>query len=186
MFADAAVAQAAKSSGGGYGSSYSLSQVVQDRLRLVGPLLLVGFKPADAAAAAKLLGQAWSGPAAVLLNAAPPAPSAPELDAYRSLVESFDMVWCFLPVAIKGLLGSKEGAVLRRGTSADAKWVILQQERGQWLQVGQSRTRPGNEELELAFLNASAASSPLTAAARFVRGVVDKVNKPPTAGGGKQ
>lgn len=44
-------------------------------------------------------------------------------------------------------------------------------------QVGQTKARPSQQELELAFLNASAASSPLTSAAKGFRSLVDGIKK---------
>ncbi len=43
-----------------------------------------------------------------------------------------------------------------------------------WMQVGAMGRRPTGEDLELAFINASAASSPLTKTAKFLKGLMPK------------
>jgi hypothetical protein len=106
----------------------------------------------------------------------------------------------------QGLLGPKEGAVLRVAEPGQpiskAPWRILLKEadkgfvqvrtnvsasglqsagekfqpltplRAAVQQVGAMTRRPAPDELELAFINASAAASPLTKTAKFLRGLV--------------
>jgi hypothetical protein len=69
---------------------------------------------------------------------------------------------------------------LRRGGgstgAAAAPWQILAAQRdGRHLQVGSMKRRPSQSDLELAFMNASAAASPLAGAARAARGLFDRV-----------
>lgn len=65
---------------------------------------------------------------------------------------------------------------------AGAPWQVLVQQRdGRFMQVGQTKKRPSQEELEIIFMNASAAASPLTGAVKGARGLLDKLR-----GGGAQ
>jgi hypothetical protein len=80
----------------------------------------------------------------------------------------------------QGLVGGQEGAVLRRparpGALAGVPWQILVEQRGgRFLQVGQMKRRPTQSDLELAFMNASAAKSPLTGAVRSAKSLLDRV-----------
>jgi len=126
----------------------------------------------------QLLEEVWvGGPAAVALNAGwGPGGGVPP--PYAATAASFLDVYVFMPVALQGLLGSQEGAVVRvvesRGAAAAdaAPWRVLQQRpSGEFVQIASTRRRPGQEELEVAFINASASRSPLTAVAKFFRGL---------------
>lgn len=57
-----------------------------------------------------------------------------------------------------------EGAVFKRvvkGDPADTPWQIFQLQGDAFMPIGRQAERPTNENLEIAFANASAASSPL-------------------------
>ncbi|GFR49679.1 hypothetical protein Agub_g11827, partial [Astrephomene gubernaculifera] len=159
--------------------------------RLGGVLLLVEPAVSDVALVEQLLEEVWSGPAAVLLNpqwgqlqggAGGQGQSAPPQlpPEYQRLAESVEVRYSLLLCAIQGLLGRKEGAVLL--TSADppgpsaaprgAPWRILLRQGEEFVQVGAMPRRPSSGDLELAFLNASAAASPLTKTAKFLRGLL--------------
>jgi hypothetical protein len=71
-----------------------------------------------------------------------------------------------------------QGAVLHRATDGPL-WRILYQvgSSGKHVQIGQSKTRPSSDDLQVAFINASAAQSPLSAAARGVKGLFGGGNK---------
>ncbi|KAG2482133.1 hypothetical protein HYH03_018919 [Edaphochlamys debaryana] len=151
---------------------------------LGGLLLLVEPGLADVALMEQLLDEVWAGPAAVVLNPEWAQQGKQVPPEYAAVVGSVDVVYAFLPCAIQGLIGTKEGAVLRTAEGGakggkGAPWRILLQEKDQFMQVGAMTRRPTPSDLELAFLNASAAASPLTKAAKFVKGLVpgDKKKK---------
>jgi hypothetical protein len=86
-------------------------------------------------------------------------------------------------------VGGQEGAVLRRASKGGAlsavPWQILVEQRGgRFLQVGQMKRRPSQSDLELAFMNASAAKSPLTGAVRGAKSLLDRVRGGGESGGG--
>ncbi|GFH21087.1 DUF1995 domain-containing protein [Haematococcus lacustris] len=141
-------------------------------------LLMMAPTLEEVALAEQLVEETWSGgQVAVLVNAGFKAAGAsvvslpqPQADFVGRLLE----VYCFQPVSIKGFLGSKEGAVVRRverGGAEAAVWrILLMRPGGRMEQVGQTRQRPSNTDLELAFINASAAASPLTNLVKAFRG----------------
>lgn len=80
-------------------------------------------------------------------------------------------------LSLQGLLGSKEGALVRhveRGSPAGVPWKVLQQDGSKFVQIGQPKARPQAAELELIFINASAAASPVTQAVKFFKGLTGK------------
>lgn len=106
VHADDAAAQLARSTGAyksAGGGVYSLAQAAGGGVRLLGLLLLVGLQPRDGPAAAKLVAEAWSGPALVLVNAAPAEPSvlSPPPAEYSQLLDEALVAYSFLPVAVR-------------------------------------------------------------------------------------
>lgn len=128
----------------------------------------------DVALVEQLTTEVHQGASIVLLNA-DWSPGLPQ--AYQRTISSFDTAYCFMPLAIQGLLGTKEGALLRAlddPGAADVPWRIFYSSGGQLAQVGQTKTRPSPDDLQLAFMNAAAAESPLTRTVKFFRGLVNK------------
>jgi len=137
-------------------------------------LLLVGPTTADVALVEQLLDEVWSGPFVIAIN---PTWTQGTPQQYQQLVDSFDAVYSFLPIALHGLLRGKEGAVLRRVApgSSSAPWqVLMMTGAGDFVQIGQMKQRPEQNDLELIFMNASAASSPLTSIVKSVKGIFSK------------
>lgn len=84
-------------------------------------------------------------------------------------------MYSFLPLAIQFFMSKKEGVVFKFG---DQPWRIFYQDTNGLRQIGQQATRrPTQDDLEIVILNASAADSPLTAAAKGIRGLFDKKDK---------
>lgn len=81
---------------------------------------------------------------------------------------------CVMPLP-QGLLGGKEGAVLRNmQQGGDDSWRILWRSGQQHVQVGRTKRRPTSDDLQLAFMNAAAADSPLTKTVKFFKGLTAK------------
>ncbi|PNW79845.1 hypothetical protein CHLRE_08g369000v5 [Chlamydomonas reinhardtii] len=148
--------------------------------QLAGLLVVVEPQLDDVALVEQLLDEVWAGPAALVINpgwgqqGAAPVPAE-----YARAVDSISVVYSFLPCAIQGLLGPKEGAVLRTvdaggggAAGRPAPWRILLKQKEEFVQVGAMPRRPTSSDLELAYLNASAASSPITKTAKFLRGLI--------------
>lgn len=152
---------------------------LQDACRqasLGGILVVVEPGISDVALLEQLVDEVWSGPAVLVLN--PGWSQGDGLAAvprgYAGLVDSFDVVYSFLPCAIQGLLGPKQGAVMRTGEAGSSKapWRILYLLDDKFVQVGAMPRRPSPDDLQLAFINASAATSPLANTARFLKGLM--------------
>jgi len=125
----------------------------------------------------QLVQEVWAGPCAVVLNPTWHDGLPREFDA---VVRSFEVAYSFMPISVKGLVGGQEGAVLKRGAAkggalASIPWQILAAQRdGRLLQVGQMKRRPAQSDLEVAFMNASAAKSPLTGAVKSAKSLFDR------------
>lgn len=140
---------------------------------LTGTLVLVCPSEKQIEEASKLVAN-WLGTLCVGINAAWDADRAPP--DQRSFVRTFTVVYSFLPLAIQFFLSKKEGAVFKFG--AEPWRIFSQQTDGTLKQVAQqAQRRPNQDDLELAFLNQSAAESPLTAAAKGFRSTLDKLTK---------
>ena len=81
-----------------------------------------------------------------------------------------------LDSAAQAFVLTTQGAILRRATRAQPltpPWQILKKGWGDnWKRIGQMSRRPGSQDLELAFVNASASESPITAGLKAVRQLV--------------
>jgi hypothetical protein len=56
----------------------------------------------------------------------------------------------------------------------DDSWRILWRSGQQHVQVGRTKRRPTSDDLQLAFMNAAAADSPLTKTVKFFKGLTAK------------
>ena len=100
----------------------------------------------------------------------------------------FEVVYCFLPLAIKGLFGSSEGALVRcraipraagvtkggtRSSGAgQSPWVVFMQREGGLRPCAALASRPDATELETLMYAASVATSPLAKSVNFMRSLV--------------
>ena len=57
---------------------------------------------------------------------------------------------------------------------SSSPWKIFMRKGQGWEAVGRMQRRPSNEDVEDSFYNASAAKSPLTQGAKFLRGLTQK------------
>lgn len=81
------------------------------------------------------------------------------------------------PSPRQAFIVTQEGAVfrwVRRGSPGGTPWRIFAMEGRAWTPVARMDRRPGGEDIEAAFYNASAAKSPLTGAAKFLGGLMNK------------
>ena len=143
-------------------------------------VLVVCPSAAQADALAALLGRpAGAGRDVALLNplwseggGGPGGPPPPAIQA-----AGFKPAYAFIPVAVSTFLGlpGDAGAVVY---TPGGPWRIYKERGGgggEWALVGRSDARPGSRDLEDAFYNASAASSPLTKGAAALKGLADRV-----------
>jgi hypothetical protein len=156
-------------------------------------IVIIAPKATQVAAVEQLMGR-WRGSVCVLLNAEW-APMAAEEDlgsidsVHTAFVRSFKAVYCFMPLLIKAfVVSTQEGAIFRfvggnkkSGFSSDSEegagadpWRIFMRQNNSWEPVARMQRRPSSTEVEVSFYNASAANSPLTKGAKFLKGLVNK------------
>lgn len=98
-------------------------------------------------------------------------------DGKREFFKSFEVCYCFMPLAVKGIFGSSEGAVLkfvRGGAPAGTPWVVLKSENGQMRRITTAKERPTAEQLETIMYASMAANSPVSKSIQFVQSLMGK------------
>ncbi|KAK9689077.1 hypothetical protein RND81_09G033800 [Saponaria officinalis] len=99
----------------------------------------------------------------------------------RKFVGSFDVVYAFLGLEVRGLLSKRKGVVfkfVRDGVVSGEKWNVLveDEEQGNRLKVvSRFETRPSITEVENVLYNLMAVNSPITKSAKFLRDLVSNV-----------
>ena len=91
-----------------------------------------------------------------------------------NLVNSFDVVYSFLPLSIQGFLNKSEGAVLKfvaGGSVSECPWYVFSMKDGKMQCVNKISKRPDAIELENALYQSIAASSPITRSVKAVRSI---------------
>jgi len=93
-------------------------------------------------------------------------------------LSGFQPSYAFVPLAVQGFLGATTTAGVMLcartpGGPAQPLWRIYKDEtgRGDFVVVGRSQKRPGPRDIEDAFYNSAAASSPVTKGVAAIRGV---------------
>ncbi|MCO5614814.1 hypothetical protein L7F22_069098 [Adiantum nelumboides] len=97
--------------------------------------------------------------------------------SHASFLQSFEVVYSYLPLAIQGFFSKTEGAVLKHvksGAPAGRPWLVFAREGESMKCVASIKKRPTAIDLENALYNAMAANSPITKSIKFLRGLVSK------------
>lgn len=161
-----------------------------------GCLMILGPALEDIEALESLV-QRYRGPAVIFLN--PDWFSQQNITDIEAIVEnnelinSFDAVYCFMPIALKMFVfNTQEGAIFRYcgkqnalstgfSTSENSQmegsktpWRILIRKGDAWEPIARMSKRPSATDVEVSFYNASAAESPLTSAAKFIKKVTKR------------
>uniref|UniRef100_A0A0E0L4B9 DUF1995 domain-containing protein n=1 Tax=Oryza punctata TaxID=4537 RepID=A0A0E0L4B9_ORYPU len=106
----------------------------------------------------------------------------------RGFLGSFNVVYSFTGLEVRGLLSKKKGVLLRcveGGRFGGESWVLMVEEEDaapapapeveQFKVVSRLKRRPTIGEVETMLYNLMAANSPVTKSARFLRGLVSNV-----------
>ncbi|XP_051136364.1 uncharacterized protein LOC127255004 [Andrographis paniculata] len=101
-------------------------------------------------------------------------------DAYNGFIGSFDVVYSFTGLEVRGILSKRKGVVfkcVRDGVMSGEKWKIMVEEEGtgELRVVSSFRARPSMAEVENVLYNVMAANSPVTKSAKFLKDLVSNV-----------
>ncbi|KAJ0966223.1 hypothetical protein J5N97_027361 [Dioscorea zingiberensis] len=97
-----------------------------------------------------------------------------------TFIGSFDVVYSFMGLEVKGLLSRRQGVVFRcvkDGVVSGEEWVVMVEEEkgGELKVVSRFKRRPGIAEVESVMYNLMAASSPVTKSVKFLRDLASSV-----------
>ncbi|XP_074589951.1 uncharacterized protein LOC141845817 [Curcuma longa] len=94
-------------------------------------------------------------------------------------VNSFDVVYSFMGLEVRGVLSRRRGVVLkcaRDGVVSGEEWVIMVEQEGEELKTVTSfKKRPSIVEVENVLYNLMAANSPVTKSVKFISDLVSNV-----------
>ncbi|XP_042482251.1 uncharacterized protein LOC122062679 [Macadamia integrifolia] len=93
-------------------------------------------------------------------------------------VRSFEVVYSFMGLEVRGVLSKKRGMVFRcvkDGVLSGEKWEVLVEEGGELKVISRFNKRPSIGEVENVLYNMMAANSPMTKSAKFLRDLVSNV-----------
>nr|BAJ89875.1 predicted protein [Hordeum vulgare subsp. vulgare]BAJ90484.1 predicted protein [Hordeum vulgare subsp. vulgare]BAJ91693.1 predicted protein [Hordeum vulgare subsp. vulgare] len=99
----------------------------------------------------------------------------------KGFVGSFNVVYSFMGLEVKGLLSKKKGVLLRcveGGRFGGESWVLMMEDEEKEPElkvVSRMKRRPTTGEVENMMYNLMAANSPVTKSARFLRELVSNV-----------
>ncbi|GAB4846214.1 hypothetical protein Ancab_025210 [Ancistrocladus abbreviatus] len=95
-----------------------------------------------------------------------------------SFVGSFDVVYAFLGLEVRGILSKRNGVLfkcVRDGVLSGEKWNVLVEEEGTLKVVSRFKSRPSIVEVETVLYNLMAVNSPITKSAKILRNLVSNV-----------
>lgn len=98
-----------------------------------------------------------------------------------SFVGSFDVVYSFMGLEVRGVLSRRKGVVfkcVRDGVLSGEGWVVMVEEEGKGGElkvVSRFRRRPSIGEVESVLYNLMAANSPVTKSVKFLRDLASNV-----------
>lgn len=93
-------------------------------------------------------------------------------------VGSFDVIYSFMGLEVKGLLSNRKGVVfkcVRDGVVSGEKWNVLVEEEGELKVVSTFKARPSIGEVENVLYNLMAMNFPVTKSVKFLKDLVSSV-----------
>lgn len=92
-------------------------------------------------------------------------------------VGSFEVVYAFMGLEVRGILSKRKGVVFRCVSSSNEGWVVLvEEEKGELKVVSRFKKRPSVGEVENVLYNVMAVNSPVTKSVKFIRDLVSTVS----------
>ncbi|XP_004294338.1 PREDICTED: uncharacterized protein LOC101295203 [Fragaria vesca subsp. vesca] len=102
-----------------------------------------------------------------------------EFGELSGFVGSFEVIFSFMGLEVKGLLSKRNGVVfkcVRNGVVSGEKWAVLvEEEQGELKLVSAFKTRPSISEVEYVLYNLMAMNSTVTKSVKFFRDLVSNV-----------
>ncbi|KAG9160013.1 hypothetical protein Leryth_005741 [Lithospermum erythrorhizon] len=99
-------------------------------------------------------------------------------DEMKSFLGSFDVVYSFMGLEVRGLLSKRKGVIfkcVKDGVLSGEKWNVLVEEGEELKVVSRFSTRPSIAEVENVLYNYMAVNSPITKSAKFLKDLVSNV-----------
>ncbi|KAL1299312.1 hypothetical protein HN51_043750 [Arachis hypogaea] len=99
-------------------------------------------------------------------------------DDLSGFVNSFEVIYCFMGLEVRGLLSKRKGVVfrcVRDGVVSGEKWNVFVEEGEEMKLVSTLKARPTIVEVENVLYNVMAMNSPITKSAKFIKGLVSNV-----------
>lgn len=92
-------------------------------------------------------------------------------------VGSFEVVYAFMGLEVRGILSKRKGVVFRCVSSnVNEGWVVLVEEKGELKVISRFKKRPSVGEVENVLYNVMAVNSPVTKSVKFIRDLVSNVS----------
>lgn len=101
-----------------------------------------------------------------------------EFKELSGFVGSFDVIYSFMGLEVKGLLSNRKGVIfkcVRDGVVSGEKWNVLVEEEGELKVVSTFKARPSIGEVENVLYNLMAMNSPVTKSVKFLKDLVSNV-----------
>lgn len=92
----------------------------------------------------------------------------------RGFVASFEVVYSFTGLEVRGILSRRKGVIFRPGLSSGEEWSVWVEE-GDLKLVSRFKARPSLTEVENVLYNLMAINSPVTKSVKFLRDMVSNV-----------
>ncbi|KAL1821973.1 hypothetical protein ACET3Z_016842 [Daucus carota] len=96
------------------------------------------------------------------------------LGELRGFVSSFEVVYSFTGLEVRGIFSRRKGVIFRTGLSTAEEWSVWVEE-GDLKLVSRFKARPSLVEVENVLYNLMAINSPITKSAKFLRDMVSSV-----------
>ncbi|KAL5731000.1 hypothetical protein ACHQM5_003769 [Ranunculus cassubicifolius] len=127
----------------------------------------------------KAVSDSWSPRPVVVFNPKWGFDEENEFGELSSFVGSFEVVYSFMGLEVRGILSKRKGVVFRSvkdGVLSGEKWeIFVEEENGELRVISRFKKRPSIGEVENVLYNLMAVNSPITKSAKFLRDLVSNV-----------
>uniref|UniRef100_A0A7N0V0U3 DUF1995 domain-containing protein n=1 Tax=Kalanchoe fedtschenkoi TaxID=63787 RepID=A0A7N0V0U3_KALFE len=182
IWPEAALAEAAsqsfKSNSSNQAEHTDMSEIAENRILNAADVAVVFAPEQKHLAAIKSVADAVSPKPVLVFNPKWAFEDEGSFGEMSSFVASFDVIYAFMGLEVKGILSKKRGMVFkytRDGVVSGEKWSVLVEEDGEMKVVSKFTARPSIGEVENVLYNLMAINSPVTKSAKFLKDLVSNV-----------